>query len=118
MAAELELPDLLSAWREVPRFHNLPQFPAARRDLSLIVEQGVPYERIEQTIFDLNLPDLEEIEFVTTYRGKPLDADKKSVTITLVFRSPATTLTSEQIEERVAKAVNAAREKLGATLRQ
>jgi phenylalanyl-tRNA synthetase beta subunit len=39
------------------------------------------------------------------------------VTVTLVFRSPATTLTSEQVEAGVAKVVAVAREKLGATLR-
>jgi phenylalanyl-tRNA synthetase beta chain len=118
MAAELELPELLSAWREVPNFHNLAQFPAARRDLSLIVDQSVPFERIEKTVLDLHLPDLEQIEFVTTYRGKPLDADKKSVTITLLFRSPTTTLTSEQVEDRISQTTAAVREKLGATLRQ
>jgi phenylalanyl-tRNA synthetase beta subunit len=60
---------------------------------------------------------LEQTEYVTTYRGKPLDKGTKSITITLVFRSPTGTLTSEQVEGAVEQAVLAARERLGATLR-
>ncbi len=60
---------------------------------------------------------LEEVEFVTTYRGKPLQPGTKSVTITQVFRSPTATLTNEQVEESVQKTIAAAREKLDATLR-
>jgi len=61
--------------------------------------------------------DLEGVEYVTTYRGKPLEAGVKSVTVTLVFRSATTTLTSEAVESAVQKVIDAARDKLGATLR-
>ena len=54
---------------------------------------------------------------MTTYRGKPLEKGTKSVTITLVFRSPAETLTSEQVEASVGRVVEAAKRDLGATLR-
>jgi phenylalanyl-tRNA synthetase beta chain len=60
---------------------------------------------------------LEDLEYVTTYRGKPLEKGTKSVTVALVFRSPAGTLTSEQVESQVGLLVAAAQEKLGATLR-
>jgi phenylalanyl-tRNA synthetase beta chain len=60
---------------------------------------------------------LESIEYVTTYRGKPLEAGTKSVTITLVFRSATTTLTSEAVEDAVQKVTAAAKANLGATLR-
>ena len=35
---------------------------------------------------------------VTTYRGKPLEKGQKSVTVTLVFRSPTRTLTGDEVE--------------------
>jgi len=60
---------------------------------------------------------LEAVDYVTTYRGKPLEAGVKSMTITLVFRSPTATLTSEAVESSVQKVVDAAKAKLGATLR-
>ena len=41
----------------------------------------------------------------------------KSITITLVFRSPSGTLTGEQVATSVQQVVDAAKQKLGATLR-
>ena len=117
MAAELELAPLLKFAQHVPQLHPLPRFPAVRRDLSLVVSEATAYEQVERLIRSLDLLNLEDLEFVTTYRGKPLEKGTKSITTTLIFRSPAATLTSEQVEGAVQKAVAAAQEKLGATLR-
>jgi len=118
MAAELELSAMISSAADITPLKAMPQFPAARRDLSLVVDESVPYERIEQTLIDSKLADLEQIEYLTTFRGKPLEAGKKSVSVTLVFRSESTTLTGEQVESSVTAAFNAAAKSLGATLRQ
>ncbi|MGD1276689.1 MAG: phenylalanine--tRNA ligase subunit beta [Tepidisphaeraceae bacterium] len=116
-AAELELQPLLAGYQHVPRLAELPKFPAVRRDLSLIVSQSVRYQQIEDLIRGLGLADLEDLEYVTTYRGKPLEAGTKSVTVTLIFRRATATLTGEQVESSVQKAIAAAKDKLGATLR-
>lgn len=116
-AAELELTALLEGARHVPQLHPLPRFPEVRRDVSLVVAENVRYEPIEATIRAVRPPFLEQIEYVTSYRGKPLEAGTKSVTVTLVFRSPTTTLTGEQVEAAVQQVIAAAKEQLGATLR-
>jgi len=115
--AELELLPLLDGAQHVPQLSPLPRFPAVRRDLSLIVADATHYQDIERLLRSLELEHLEDIEFVTTYRGKPLEQGTKSVTVTLVFRSPAVTLTSEQVESSVQRAVAAAKDQLGAALR-
>jgi phenylalanyl-tRNA synthetase beta chain len=117
IAVELELAPLLKFAQHVPQLHQLPRFPAVRRDLSLVVAESTPYEQIERLIRSLELANLEDLEFVTTYRGKPLEKSTKSITVTLVFRSPTATLTSEQVESAVQKAIAAAQHNLGATLR-
>jgi phenylalanyl-tRNA synthetase beta chain len=81
------------------------------------VSQSVRYQQIEDLIRGLGLADLEDLEYVTTYRGKPLEAGTKSVTVTLIFRRATATLTGEQVESSVQKAIAAAKDKLGATLR-
>jgi phenylalanyl-tRNA synthetase beta chain len=116
-AAELELSALLGNAQHVPQLHPLPRFPAIRRDLSLVVAEDVAYAKIDATIRGLNLPDMEDLEYVTTYRGKPLEKGTKSVTVTLVFRSPTATLTSERVEQAVGQATQAAKDALGATIR-
>jgi phenylalanyl-tRNA synthetase beta chain len=116
-AAELDLLPLLEGRKRVPQLKDLPKFPPVRRDLSLVVPEETPFEKIDSLLKSLQLPYLEELEFVTTYRGKPLDPSTKSVTVALVFRSPDSTLTSEAVDSSVQKATTAAKDQLGATLR-
>jgi len=116
-AAELDLPALIANTQHVPQLRPLPRFPAVRRDLSLVVADSVAYDALDKLIREQNLSSLEAVEYVTTYRGKPLEKGTKSLTTTLVFRSPTATLTSEQVEGAVQQVVKVAQEKLGATLR-
>jgi phenylalanyl-tRNA synthetase beta chain len=116
-AAELDLPVLIANTQHVPQLRALPRFPAVRRDLSLVVPESLAYDALETLIRGLNLPSLEAVEYITTYRGKPLEKGTKSLTTTLVFRSPTATLTSEQVEGAVQQVVRAAQEQLSATLR-
>ena len=116
-AAELELLALVEGAQRVLQQKPLPAFPAARRDLSLVVPESMPYEQIESLIRSLNPDLMEDLEYVTTYRGKPLEKGQKSVTVTMIFRSPTGTLTGEQVDATVQKVVDAAKTQLGATLR-
>jgi len=117
VAAELELPALIAGTQHVPQLNPLPKFPAVRRDLSLVVDENTRYAAIRSLVDDQKVDQLEDVEYVTTYRGKPLEKTHKSVTITLIFRSPTGTLTSEHVDTAVSKVITAAKEKLGATLR-
>ena len=117
-AAELELLPLVEGAQRVPQQKPLPQFPAVRRDLSLVVPETTRYEAIESLIGGLRPESLEDLEYVTTYRGKPLEAAHKSVTVTLVFRSPSGTLTGEQVDAAVARVIDAAKSQLSASLRE
>jgi phenylalanyl-tRNA synthetase beta chain len=116
-AAELEMAALLRGTQHVPQLRAMSRFPAVRRDLSLVVGENARYAEIDRLIRRLELANLEEIEYVTTYRGKPLEKGSKSVTVTLVFRSAAGTLSSDEVEAAVGRAVDAAKQELGATLR-
>jgi len=115
--AELEMSVLIKGAQHVPQLHPLPRFPAVRRDLSLVVSESTRYQQMESIVNEVKPEGLEAIDYLTTYRGKPLEAGTKSVTITLVFRSATSTLTSEAVESSVQRVVEAAREKLGAVLR-
>jgi phenylalanyl-tRNA synthetase beta chain len=109
--------ELLAGAQHVPQLHPLPRFPSVRRDISLIVAEATRYHELAMLLRSLKLENLEDLEYVTTYRGKPLEKQTKSVTTTLVFRSPSATLTSEQVEASVQRAIAAAKDQLGATLR-
>ena len=115
--AELWLAPLIDGLKSVPTLVPLPKYPAVRRDLSLLVNETVRFAQIESVVRELKLDALEAVEFVTTYRGKPLEKSQKSVTIALSFRRPDGTLTSGEVDDRVAAVTKSAASKLGATLR-
>lgn len=108
-AAELEMTALIAGARAVPQLRPLPAFPAVRRDLSLVVPESTRYEAVESLIREQKSALLEGVEYVTTYRGKPLEKGAKSVTMTLIFRSPERTLTGEEVEASVQKVIEAAK---------
>ena len=116
-AAELELQPLIDATQHVPQLRPLPRFPAVERDVTLDFAESVRYDALESLVRSLKLADLEDVRYVTTYRGKPLEKGHKSITITLIFRSPTTTLTSEQVESSRQRVIDAAKRELGAALR-
>jgi phenylalanyl-tRNA synthetase beta chain len=117
VAAELDLQSLLKHTQHVPQLKPLPRFPSVQRDISVLVTDAIAYEQIDSIIRKTRSDNLEDWQYVTTYRGKPLEKGTKSVTVTLIFRSPETTLTSEQVEGSVQKIVAAAKDQIGATLR-
>ena len=116
--AEVKLEALLDAYQAVPVMKPLSRFPALRRDVSLQVDEAVPYEQLESLVRELKLADLEALEHAATYRGKPLPEGQKSVTLTLVFRKAQGTLTREEADAAVSRVVQRAGERLGAKLRR
>jgi phenylalanyl-tRNA synthetase beta chain len=116
-AAELELRGLLSAFPPQNAAVELPAFPAADRDISAIVKESVRYGDIERGIGALKLANLERVDFVTTFRGKQIGDGRKSVSLRLIFRKPDGTMTSEEADASVARAIEHLRDSLGAEVR-
>ena len=116
-AAELDHAALIAGARPVPQLVPLATFPPVRRDVSFVVSEPTRFADFSDLINGLSLDHLEAVEYVTTYRGKPLAAGTKSVTLALAFRAADRTLTGAEIDAAVSRAVEAASRELGATVR-
>jgi phenylalanyl-tRNA synthetase beta chain len=95
----------------------IPRFPAVRRDLSLILEEKIPWVQIMEVINAARPQELEKIEFVALYRGKPIPAGQKSVTVSLCFRDDDGTLRHEHVDEFEKTIFTSLQTKLGAQIR-
>jgi len=116
-AAELDFDTLLTMAGAVRTAKPIPRFPAITRDLSLIVDEGLTWTRITQAINTKAPSELEATEFVGIYRGKPIPAGKKSVTISLRFRDEDGTLRHEVVDEFEKEILGELTAALGAELR-
>lgn len=118
-AAELGLDELVGLYPPKSLVRTLPQFPSIERDLSLVVGEHVAWATIEKLVSDAGLPQMEECWFVGTYRGQPIAAGKKSVTLRMRFRDrdDQRTLRHEEVDPQVDGLVKLAKDRLGAELR-
>ncbi len=117
VAAEVELDPLIAMFPPKVLVEALPAYPAIQRDLSLIVDEATPWAAVESFVKGQKPALMESLSFVTAYRGKPLDAGKKSVTLRVLFRDPARTLTHDEVTPQMDRLVDAARRELGADVR-
>ena len=97
-AAELDFDLLVRAAVLDRSYSKLAAHPASVRDLAVVVDEAVPWARIEGAIRDLRIPILESIEFFDIFRGKQVPAGKKSMAFSLTFRAADRTLTSDEVE--------------------
>lgn len=98
-------------------YKHLPKYPGASRDLAFVVDKDIPVLRLRKALeAAIEASILEGIDLFDVYEGAQVGPGKKSVAYNLKFRSADRTLTDEECNQAVKKAVAAA-EKLGAQLR-
>jgi len=95
----------------------LPRFPGITRDLSLVLDESLPWSRIEALIWRQNIDDLQEVNFVDIFRGPGVEPGKKSLTLSMLFRRAEETLTREQVDQYQQKILAALQDQLAAVLR-
>ncbi len=116
-AAEIDFEELDAMQGVVVKVKQLPRFPAINRDLSLILEENVSWSQITDAVNRQAPAALEEICFTGIYRGKPIEAGKKSVTVSLRFRDEDGTLRHEVVDGFQAEILAELKSSLNAELR-
>ncbi len=116
-AAELEFEQLSALQRGAVKVKPIPRFPAIQRDLSIIVDEGIPWADIVEAVSKKASDELEDIRFVGIYRGKGIPPGRKSVTLSVRFRDEDGTLTHETVDRLQADIVESLAASVGAELR-
>lgn len=108
--------DTLSHAR-IPKAANLSRYPQVRRDIALLVDETVSYQKLRQAIFDAAPPSLIEARLFDVYQGDKIAKGKKSMAIGLILQEFSRTLEDRDVEQVVATVVAAANAAHGAVLR-
>jgi len=98
-------------------FQDFSRFPAVKRDLSLIFDETVAAETITDALRASGGSLLKSSGFFDLYRGKQLEAGKKSLSITLRLQASDRTLTDAETDAIIDNIVTALKN-LGGLLRQ
>jgi phenylalanyl-tRNA synthetase beta chain len=114
---ELQMKPLLKAAREVREFIDIPRFPAVKIDLAMVVPEDVTVERADQSIRSAGGKLLVDVRLFDVYRGRGVEAGKKSLAFSLTYRDPERTLTDDEVSAAHEKVVRKATAALGGELR-
>ena len=93
------------------------KFPKIRRDLSLLIDDSVSFEKIKKIAMNVNSSLLSQINLFDVYKGNKLPDGKKSYAISFVFEDNSKTLTDYQIDEIMSKLISELEKGVGAEIR-
>ncbi|MBQ7688678.1 MAG: phenylalanine--tRNA ligase subunit beta [Clostridia bacterium] len=114
--AEIDFDYLYEIKNTVRLYRHLPKFPALARDLAFVCDKTVPVVTLERLIKQAIGKNLETIELFDVYEGVQVGLSRKSVAFSLKLRAADRTLTDEEADAAVKKAIKALAE-IGAVLR-
>ena len=99
------------------KYAEVAKFPEMRRDLSLLINEEISFEQIEQAARKQERKLLKEVSLFDVYKGKNLDTGKKSYAVSFVFRDENKTLNDGQIDKVMQKITSQLQKEFDATLR-
>ncbi len=116
-AAVLDFDLLAGKTRPVQKYRPLPRFPAAFRDLAIVVDETVAVGDILKTIRSAGGALLDAIRLFDRYSGRPLPEGKVNLAFSISYRHPDRTLTDSETDEVHHAIIARLENKYGARLR-
>ena len=117
-AAEISWPVLFSLIkRGKVAFTELPKYPEVRRDLALLLDEGVSYAELRKCACKQAKKLLRSVSLFDVYRGDKIPAGKKQYALNFVLQDPERTLTDAEVEKTMERLLTAFRNEFGAELR-
>ena len=100
------------------RYTEIPKFPAVKRDLALVLDKSVSYQKIKETTEQLKLNGLQEFGLFDVFESEKIGADKKSMALNFTFQLNDRTLTDTETDQLMQQLMNAYKTKLQAQIRE
>jgi len=115
--AELRISSELGLERSI-KYEQVSVFPAVERDLSILIDAGVTYEQVHESILKNAGKSLVYSRLYDIYEGKSIASGKKSLTFRLVFQNQKRTLTEKEIDKDFQRILRGLEDAYNATLRE
>ena len=98
-------------------FKELPKFPEVRRDLAILLDEGVPYEGVRKSAIRAGKKLIKSVTLFDVYRGEKIPAGRKQYALNFVLQDPERTLTDIEVEKTMERVLEALKADFGAVLR-
>jgi len=115
--AEIDFAALVKAAADTVKYKPLPRFPSVERDLCIVLDAGIPWDKVENLVAWSGIQILDNVQLIDVYSGKQLPAGKKSFAFRVTYRSDDSTLTSDQVASAQDFIITRLKESFNAELR-
>ena len=116
-AAEFATTSLMTVSRALKVYEPLPVYPAALRDIAMMVDQSLPAGELVRTITKCAGELAESVQIFDLYTGRQIPQGKKSVAVAMEFRCRERSLSSEEVDKLQEKIVSELRKQFKAEIR-
>ncbi len=99
------------------RYVAVPKFPAVRRDLALVIDKNVTFDKLKRIAFETERNLLQLTGIFDVYEGDKIPEGKKSYALSFILQDKQKTLTDKVIDKTMNRLIKAYEEKAGAVLR-
>ena len=116
LVAEIDLEPFVTGPR-LPQYATIPRFPAATRDVALVVKDEVRAGEVESAVRAAAGALAEGVQLFDRFVGGQIPAGSSSLAFHVVYRAADRTLTDAEVDAAHANVVKAVGDRFGATLR-
>jgi phenylalanyl-tRNA synthetase beta chain len=103
---------------QIPRYSPPSKFPSTYRDLAVVLDLDVTAERV-QTIVRHAIGELcTDVRVFDEYRGPQVGEGKKSLAVRAIIQRYDATITDEEADDAMQRAIDALREAVGGVIRE
>lgn len=99
------------------QYKEVSKFPAVRRDLSLLIDENVSFDKLQFVAQKTERKLLKEVNVFDVYKGDKIPEGKKSYALSFILQDEEKTLTDKQIDAIVQKLIVNFEKELGAEVR-
>lgn len=112
----------IQAWTEAAdavkvKYRELPKFPAMKRDLALVVDRSLSYDKVADIARNQKWPSYQGFELFDVFESEKLGADKRSLALSFTFQLVDRTMTDQEVDEMMRSLISSFEKEIGATIR-
>ncbi len=115
--AEIDLLPLITYGKQLTKYEQLPVYPAAPRDLAILVKEEIKAGEIIEVVKKAAGKIAESVSIFDLYTGKQIEKGMKSIAISISYRSAEGNLSSDVVDKRQALVVNSLKKNFKAEIR-
>lgn len=115
--ADIDLARAEKYIKSAVKYERIVKYPEVTRDLAIVVDKDILVGNMVEDLKRVS-PLIEKIEIFDVYEGEKIDADKKSVAISIVLRNKVKTLEEKEINDVVTKVLETISKKYRGEIRQ